>query len=205
MKLSSIGVNMERKVTLGKNVEIQANTSIGEFPLNLEGQVEIGDNSIIRFGTIIYKNVKIGSKFKTGHYVLIRENTVIGNNVVVGTLSVIDGSTKIGNNVSIQTGVYIPINTIIEDDVFIGPHAILTNDKYMINPQVYLKKPELKGPIIRKGARIGAGAVILPGIEIGEYSVVGAGSVVTKNVPPYSVVVGNPARKIKDSREIKND
>jgi acetyltransferase-like isoleucine patch superfamily enzyme len=196
---------MKENFTLGKNVKIQKNVSIGELPPELEGLVEIGNNSLIRSGSIIYKNVKIGSKFKTGHYVLIRENTFIGNNVVVGTLSVIDGNTKIGSNVSIQTGVYIPINTLIEDDVFIGPHAILTNDKYMINPQVYSKKPELKGPIIRKGSRIGAGAIILPGIEIGEYSIVGAGSVVTKNVPPYSVVVGNPARKIKDSREIKND
>jgi len=196
---------MKENFTLGKNVKIQKNVSIGELPPELEGLVEIGNNSLIRSGSIIYKNVKIGSKFKTGHYVLIRENTLIGNNVVVGTLSVIDGNTNIGNNVSIQTGVYIPINTLIEDDVFIGPHAILTNDKYMINPQVYSKKPELKGPIIRKGSRIGAGAIILPGIEIGEYSIVGAGSVVTKNVPPYSVVVGNPARKIKDSREIKND
>jgi acetyltransferase-like isoleucine patch superfamily enzyme len=198
-------MKMKKNLILGKNVKIQKDVSIGEFPPDSEGIVEIGDNSLIRLGSIIYKNVKIGSKFKTGHYVLIRENTIIGNNVVVGTLSVIDGSTKIGNNVSIQTGVYIPINTLIEDDVFIGPHAIFTNDKYMINPQVYSKKPELKGPIIRKGSRIGAGSVILPGIEIGEYSIVGAGSVVTKNVPPYSVVVGNPARKIKDSREIKFD
>jgi acetyltransferase-like isoleucine patch superfamily enzyme len=198
-------VVMAEKIILGKNVVIQENVNIGNLPSNIEGKVEIGDDSIIRFGTIIYKNVKIGSKFKTGHYVLIRENTIIGDNVVVGTLSVIDGNTRIGNNVSIQTGVYIPINTIIEDDVFIGPHAILTNDKYMINPQIYPKKPELKGPIIRKGARIGAGAIILPGIEIGENSIVGAGSVVTKNVPPYSVVVGNPARRIKDSRQIKND
>lgn len=198
-------IEMTKKIVLGKNVRIQDNASIGEFPVDIEGNVEIGNDSIIRFGSIIYKNVKIGSKFKTGHYVLIRENTNIGNNVVVGTLSVIDGNTRIGNNVSIQTGVYIPKNTIIEDDVFIGPHAIFTNDKYMINPQVYSKKPELKGPVIRKGSRIGAGAIILPGIEIGEYSIVGAGSVVTKNVSPYSVVVGNPARRIKDSREIKND
>jgi len=196
---------MKKNVILGKNVKIQKNVSIGVFPLDSKGLVEIGDNSLIRWGTIIYKNVKIGSKFKTGHHVLIRENTIIGKNVVVGTLSVIDGNTKIGNNVSIQTGVYIPMNTLIEDDVFIGPHAILTNDKYMINPQVYSKRPVLKGPIIRRGSRIGAGAIILPGVEIGEYSIVGAGAVVTKNVPPYSVVVGNPARKIKDSREIRFD
>ncbi|MEM7817928.1 MAG: DapH/DapD/GlmU-related protein [candidate division WOR-3 bacterium] len=187
----------EKNVVLGKSVEIQENVSIGEFPLDIEGKVEIGDDSLIRRGTIIYKNVKIGKKFKTGHNVLIRENTIIGNNVVIGTATVIDGNTKIGNNVSIQTGVYIPKETVIEDNVFLGPKCILTNDKYMINPQTTTERPVLKGPIIRKGARIGAGAIILPGVEIGENAVVGAGAVVTKNVAPNSVVVGNPAREIE--------
>ena len=195
----------KENIILGENVELQDNVIIGKLPPIIEGSVEIGKDSIVRSGTIIYKNVKIGSKFKTGHYVLIRENTIIGNNVMIGTMCVIDGNTRIGNNVSIQTGVYIPINTIIEDEVFIGPRVVLTNDKYMINPQIHTKKPELKGPIIRKGSRIGAGAIILPGIEIGECSIVGAGSVVTKNIPPYSVVVGNPAKIIKDSRDVKND
>ncbi|MEM5766656.1 MAG: DapH/DapD/GlmU-related protein [Candidatus Aenigmatarchaeota archaeon] len=184
-------------VVFGKFVEIQKNVSIGELPLDIEGRVEIGDHSLIRQGTIIYKNVKIGKNFKTGHNVLIRENTTIGDNVVVGTATVIDGNTRIGNNISIQTGVYIPRETIIEDDVFLGPNCILTNDKYMINPQSTKERPVLKGPIIKKGVRIGAGAIILPSIEVGENAVVGAGAVVTKNVAPNSVVIGNPAREIE--------
>ena len=187
----------EKNVIFGTLVKVQENVSIGELPIEISGKVEIGDNSLIRAGTIIYKNVKIGKNFKTGHYVLIRENTVIGDNVIVGTLSVIDGHTRIGNNVSIQTGVYIPRETVIEDDVFLGPKCILTNDKYMINPQTAKKRPVLKGPIIRKGARIGAGAIILPGIEVGENAVVGAGAVVTKNVASNVVVVGNPAREME--------
>ena len=95
-----------------------------------------------------------------------------------------------GNKVSIQSRVYIPWKTTIEDHVFLGPNCILTNDKYVMRFPI-----ELKGPIIREGASIGAGAVIMPNIEIGAEAVIGAGAVVTKDVPPKSIVFGIPARK----------
>lgn len=102
---------------------------------------------------------------------------------------VIDGNTSIGNNVSIQTNAYIPTNTNIDDNVFIGPLAVPTNDKYPIR-----KHFELTGPILRKGASIGANSTILPGIEIGEGAMVAAGAVVTKNVPPWKLAIGSPAK-----------
>src|SRR5690606_39002697 len=92
----------------------------------------IGSDSIIRAGSTIFSNVKTGKNFKTGHNVMIRENTEIGDNVLIGTNVIIDGHVKIGNNVSIQGNVYIPTNVIIEDYVFIGPCAVLANDKYPI-------------------------------------------------------------------------
>jgi acetyltransferase-like isoleucine patch superfamily enzyme len=156
----------------------------------IEGAI-LGKNCTVRAHSIIYSGVRIGDEFFCGHNALIREKTVIGNKVLVGSGTIIDGCTTIGNNVSIQSSVYIPLNCIIEDDAFLGPRAVLTNDKYM------QRGAQLKGPGIRKGARIGANSVILPGIEIGENAVVGAGSVVTKNVGAGLIVVGNPAKEIK--------
>jgi len=96
---------------------------------------KIGNNAIIRCGTVIYDDVEIGDRFRTGHYVLIREQTRIGNNVLVGTMTVIDGYYELGNNIKIQTGVYIPKYTIIGNNVFIGPRAVLTNITKDINEE----------------------------------------------------------------------
>jgi acetyltransferase-like isoleucine patch superfamily enzyme len=159
----------------------------------------IGDNSIIRSRAIIYCDVVAGERFKTGHNAVIREMTRIGNNVLVGTNSVIDGNVSIGSNVSIQSNVYIPTNTVIEDHVFLGPCSVLTNDKYPIRV-----KYELKGPILRKGASIGANSTILPGIEIGEGAMVAAGALVTKDVPPWKLAIGFPARIVELPAWTKN-
>ena len=178
------------KATIGDEATIQDNVILGSTE---EGELSIGRNSIIRSGAIIYSDVKIGDNFKSGHNILIRENTDIGDNVLVGTNSVIDGDCKIGSNVSIQTGVYVTRGTTIENGVFLGPHCVTTNDKYMKYGAT------LKGPFIEKNARIGANATIMPGITIGEGAIVGTGSVVTKDVPPYKVVIGVPARVVYDA------
>ena len=188
-----------KNVKLGNNGTIQDSVFIGlpsrdyltksedEWPITI-----IGNNAVIRNGTKIYCAVKIGNNFRTGHNVMIREETIIGDNVLIGTNSIIDGKTKIGNNISIQSMVYIPTNTIIEDFVFIGPNAVFTNDKYPLRINT-----KLLGPIIRKGASIGANATILAGIEIGEGAIVAACAVVTKNVPAWTLAIGSPA-KIED-------
>jgi acetyltransferase-like isoleucine patch superfamily enzyme len=173
------------KLTIGKNCVIQDDVIIGNSD---KDPVIIGDNALIRSGSIIYSKVKIGNGFKTGHRALIRENSKIGDNVLVGTNAVLDGNCKVGNNVSIQTGAYITAYTTVEDNVFIGPWVVTANDKYMV------VGAKLIGPTIKKGARIGANSTILPGVIIGEGAVVGSGSVVTKDVSPGKTVVGNPAR-----------
>ncbi len=154
---------------------------------SLSSGTKISSRAIIRSGTIIYENVTIGENVETGHNVLIREDTIIGSNTKIGTGTIIDGKARIGNNVNIQSHVYIPLLTIIEDDVFIGPGAVFLNDKYP-------PSKKLVGVTVKKGAVIGGGSIILPGITIGERAVIGAGSVVTKNVPPETIVIGSPAR-----------
>lgn len=173
----------------------EAKVDIEDF--DYDGTI-IGEGAIVRSNSVIYCECEIGNRLKTGHNIIIRERTRIGDDVLVGTNVVIDGDTSIGKNVSIQSNVYIPINTTIEDSVFIGPNAVITNDKYPIR-----KEYTLKGPIIRKGVSIGANSTILPGIEIGVGAMVAAGALVTKDVPKWSLAIGQPAKIAKLPKELK--
>ena len=171
------------------NFGIQNSATIGISYKRGSKSPIIGKNSVIRSNTVIYNDVKIGNNFKTGHNVLIREKTTIGNNVLVGTNTVVEGNCKIGSNVSIQSNVYVPTDSLIEDYVFIGPCACFTNDRYPIRVDY-----NLKGPIIREGASVGANSTFLSGIEVGEGAMVAAGAIVTRNVPPFYLAIGAPAR-----------
>jgi acetyltransferase-like isoleucine patch superfamily enzyme len=176
-------------VTEGVANGVAPNATIGYSYGPDAGPTSIGEESVIRSGSIIYADVEIGPGLVTGHRVLIREGTTIGDNVVVGTDTVIDGHATIGSNVSLQTGVYIPQYTSIGDNVFIGPRAVLTNDKYPVRTN-----DPLRGPTIEDHVSIGANATILPDVTIGNHSFVAAGAVVTRDVPPQTLVVGVPAK-----------
>lgn len=185
-------------IEFGLNSIIEDYCIIGVPPRGKkEGEIEtvIGLEAHIRSHTVIYAGNRIGDNFQTGNKVNIRELNEIGNNVSVGTLSVIEHHVMIGHDVRIHSQVFIPEYSILEDDVWLGPNVVLTNAKYPQSPRV---KETLKGPTIKKGAKIGANVTILPGIVVGENALVGAGSVVTRDVPDGAVVVGNPARTIKD-------
>jgi acetyltransferase-like isoleucine patch superfamily enzyme len=156
----------------------------------------LGEDCIVRPGTSVYSNVRIGNDVVFGHNVLIREDVMIGDHSKVGTNVVVDGKTKIGANVSIQTGVYICTYSTVEDGVFLGPCCVLTNDKY-----VYQKPYKLLGPTVKRGASIGANALLFPGVTVGEGAVVGSQAMVNSDVPARTVVVGIPAKKIKDVPE----
>jgi len=161
--------------------------------------IEYGEGSIIRQGSlirsfnVIYEKTELGRNVRTGHHIIIRENTKIGDDTVIGSGTIIDGDVVIGRNVSIQSGVYIPPKVYIGDNVFIGPRAVFTNDRYPPSRR-------LIETIVEDDVVIGANSVIIAGIRIGKRSVVGAGSVVTKDVPSNVVVAGNPA-KVLMSRE----
>lgn len=153
----------------------------------------IGKNCIVRSGTVIYEDVKIGDFVEMGHNVLIRSGSTIGDSTLIGTGSQLDGAVKVGKNVRIESMVYLPHRTEIGDNVFIGPGVKLIND-------LYPPSKRLIGVKIENDACIGSGAILLAGITIGEGSVVAAGSIVTKDVPPNTVVIGAPA-KIHGSKE----
>ena len=157
----------------------------------------IGRNAVLRSGTIIYCDVTIGDGFSTGHNVLIREHTDIGDNVAIGSFSIIEGTCSLGNNIRIQSMAFIPTHTMIGAGVFIGPNAVLTNDRYPPTG-----KPELKGPVIGDNVTIGANATILPGVRLGNGCAVAAGAIVTKNIPDGVLAVGAPARFRSMPREM---
>lgn len=136
----------------------------------------------------------IGEGTKVWQFVVILEGAQIGGNCNICAHALIEGDVVIGDNVTVKSGVQIWDGTRIGDNVFIGPNATFTNDSYprsKVYPEVF------SGITIERGASIGANATILPGLCVGEYSMVGAGAVVTKNVPPRAVVVGNPAKVIR--------
>jgi acetyltransferase-like isoleucine patch superfamily enzyme len=186
--------------SIGKNCVIQGNVIIGlKYKADCR-EVTLGDNAVIRAFTIIYADVDIGNDFKTGHNVLIRERTTFGDKIVVGTGTVIDGHVEIGSRVKVESLVYIPTHSRIGDDVFIGPNVTMTNDKY---PQRLRDQYEPIGPAIEDSVSIGANSTILPGVRIGEGSFIAAGSVVTKDVPPWSLVKGVPGKILPLPEKLK--
>jgi acetyltransferase-like isoleucine patch superfamily enzyme len=182
------------KNSVGKGAQIFEPVTLGFPSREFMGKTgftgtTIGENAVIRSGTILYCDVTIGNNFQSGHNVMIREKTQIGNRVGIGTSVVIEGNTIIGDDVSLQSMVYIPTDTVIGNKVFIGPNTVLTNDRY---PPTRIGG--LKGPQIRNGAAIGANATLLPGVCIGEGALVAAGAIVTRDVPAYKLAIGAPAK-----------
>ncbi len=159
----------------------------------------IGDGAVIRSHSVIYAGNVIGRHFQTGHHVMIREDNEIGDDVSIGTSSVVEHHVRIANGARIHTQAFVPEFSILEEGSWIGPNVVLTN---ALHPLCHKAKECLKGPTIKRGAKIGANSTILPYLVIGEDSLVGAGSVVVKDVPPRTVVAGNPARVLKGIDEL---
>lgn len=176
---------------LGANCRLDPESLVGLMTEGGGTPAILGDDAVVRAGAIIYGDVRCGRRFRTGHHVLIRGQTVIGDDVLVGTGTVIDGNVVIGSQVKIETGVYIPTHTQIGSRVFLGPRATLTNDRYPLRQRGSYAP---KGPVLEDDVTVGAGAILLPGVRLAQGVFVGAGAVVTHDVPPWSMVIGNPGR-----------
>ena len=198
------GAIIRDNVHIKKGTFIGARCIIGEYLIDFFDEYKnnshplvIGENSLIRSETIIYGDSEIGDNFQTGHRVTIREKSKIGHHVRVGTLSDIQGYCEIGNYVNMHSNVHIGQKSVIKDYVWIFAYVILTNDP---TPP----SNNLVGVTIESFAIIATSTVVLPGVHIGRDALVGAGAVVTKDVNDLKVVVGNPAKEVRDVTEIKD-
>ena len=189
-------------VMMGEGGVVDVGAILGYPPArgkNIEA-VTIGKNARIRSGTVIYGGVRIGDNLATGHNVVIREENEIGDDFSIWNNSVIDYGCKIGSHVKIHCNCYVAQFTVIEDEAFMAPGVTVSND---IHPGCEKSAECMRGPHIKRGVQIGVNVTLLPFIEIGEHSLIGAGSVVTKSIPQYSLAYGNPARVVGDVRNLE--
>jgi len=186
-------------VSLGNNVIIEPYAIIGiKDRFHSESDTVIGDDSFIGSRSTIYQNVKTGNMFDISDQTSIFYDNTIGNNVRIGPKSVIKNSCAIGNNVRINANVFME-RVIVRDNVFIGPHVVFTDDKHPPCPRY---SDCVKHTYVGSFVSIGAGVIIAPGVEIGDHTQIYSGSVVTKDIPPNSVVAGSPAKVVKRFDEL---
>jgi acetyltransferase-like isoleucine patch superfamily enzyme len=181
------------KVILGRDPRIDEGVILG-YDTGREIQLAetiIGDFAVVRSNTVIYCNVTIGDNLETGHNVVIREENTVGDDFRIWNNSTVDYGCQIGHRVRIHSNVYVAQFTTIEDEVFLAPGVMIANDPHPVCTKC------MRGPTIKKGARIGINATLLSHIVIGEHALIGAGSVVTEDIPDGMLVYGNPARVIK--------
>lgn len=183
-------------VILGNDVVVEEYCLIGlPFEGMKDEQTVIGSGSVIRSGTYIYAGNQIGKNFQTGNKANIRELNQIGDNVSIGTLSVIEHHVSIHNDVRIHSQVFIPEYSTLNKNCWLGPNVVITNALYPKHPDV---KKQIKGAHIKENAKIGANSTILPGVSIGRDTLIGAGSIVTKDIVGGVIAFGNPAQVIRE-------
>lgn len=185
------GVTIEDGVVLGKGPRLAP----GSAAAGASGALTIADGATICCGAIVFNGATIGPRAIIGDQSYVRERAVVGERTVIGRGSAVDNDVVIGDRVRVQTSVYLTAFSVVEDDVFVGPCAMTTNDDAMGR---IARGTPLSGATLRRACRIGGGAVLVPGVEVGEEAFVAAGAVVTRDVAPRAVVMGVPARVVRE-------
>ncbi len=187
-------VRIDDHATLGKRPMRAANSATTQEQ-ELPG-LAIGDQSIVGTGVVLYRGAAIGERVLMADGCTIRENVTIGRGTIVGRGVTIENVCTIGRYCKLESECYITAYSTLEDRVFVAPGVVTSNDNFVGRTAERFK--HFKGVTIRRGGRVGAGAVLLPGIVVGEDGLVAAGSVVTRDVPPRTVVMGRPAKPWRD-------
>jgi acetyltransferase-like isoleucine patch superfamily enzyme len=187
------GVCVLEHAVVGKQPALGAASTAKRDPLP---PARIGDGTVVSTGAIVFAGSTVGANCIVGDQSCIRERVELASDCILGRGSVIENDTTIGRGTRIQAGAYITAYSTLEEDVFIAPCVVTTNDNFM--GRTAQRRAQMKGPTIRRGARVGGGAILCPAVEIGEEAFVGAGAVVTKDVPARKLVVGSPARVLRD-------
>jgi UDP-2-acetamido-3-amino-2,3-dideoxy-glucuronate N-acetyltransferase len=184
------GARIQDGAVLGKPLALGARSTA---PRRLPPPLEVGAGVTVGAGAVVLRGARIGPRAVVGDQAHVRERAVVGEESVVGRGSAVDCDVTIGARVRIQTGCYLSAFSVLEDDVFVAPGVTTTNDHAMAR---HAAGERLRGATLRRACRVGGGAVLLPGIEVGEDAFVAAGSVVTRSVAPRAVVMGVPARRV---------
>jgi acetyltransferase-like isoleucine patch superfamily enzyme len=178
-------------LAVGRGLIADAGVVLGYAPSRADpGALLLGDDARVRSGTVIYSDSEIGARLQTGHNVVVREGTRIGDDVSIWSNSVVDYGCVLGDRVKVHCNCYIAQYTELEDDVFLAPGVTIANDLYPGHPE---SARAMAGPRIRARAQIGVNVTILPYVTIGTGAIIGAGSVVTRDIPDGMVAYGNPA------------
>jgi UDP-2-acetamido-3-amino-2,3-dideoxy-glucuronate N-acetyltransferase len=214
--LLGAGVRLPEVVQIGGNVVIHSGTLLGHGVRIQDGVIlgkplalgprstasveappptHVGDAATVCAGAVVVAGAQIGAGAVVGDQAQVRERAVIGEGSVIGRGCAVDNDVTVGARVRVQTGCYLTAHSVVEDDVFVAPGVTLTNDDTMGR---HGPDHKLRGATLRRACRVGGGAVLTPGVEVGEEAFVAAGAVVTRDVPPRSVVMGVPARVVRD-------
>jgi acetyltransferase-like isoleucine patch superfamily enzyme len=184
---------LEDGAVLGKRPSLARGSSAAGLPSGPPLRIE--ERAVVCAQAVVFAGARIGAGSIVGDQSYVRERTTVGEETVIGRGAAIDNDITIGDRCRVQTLAYVTAFSILEDDVFVGPGAMTTNDDTMNrHDDEYV----LRGATLRRACRVGGAAVLLPGVEVGEEAFVAAGSVVTRDVPPRGVVIGVPARLTRD-------
>jgi UDP-2-acetamido-3-amino-2,3-dideoxy-glucuronate N-acetyltransferase len=192
---------------LGNDVRVDDHATLGKLPMKAANSattkdqvlppLTVGDTCIVGTGVVLYRGAGIDARVLMADLCTVRENVTIGRGTIVGRGVTVENFCTVGRYCKLESECYITAYSTLEDRVFVAPGVVTSNDNYVGRTAERFK--HFKGVTVRRGGRIGAGSVILPGIEIGADALVAAGSVVTRDVPPRTIVMGSPARVWRDT------